>query len=135
MTLGIVRLATPYQHVHSDELLFYASVGLAVNVVMVGLLWSLGIDHGHDHGDHDHAHGDHNHAHHSHEGRSFILSGAMWHTLGDLSVSIVVVAAATIMVGGFLPELEAGQIDSVATIVVSIVLILVAQHLKNHARH
>jgi len=112
--IALYRLFFGETGVHSEEMLWYSSIGLGVNVFMVALLWVLKIDHGNH--DHDHVHG-----------------LAIMHTLGDLGISLVVVSAALAIHFEWI-VLPSHAIDAVATMIISGVLITIALSMKKNIR-
>jgi len=127
IVLAIGRFFTGHEHVLTDWMLGIATFGLVGNVVMLALLWALGIDHGHSHA--------HNHKHAKKLGGWIHLS-AIVHTATDLLISIVVVGTAFLMENVFLKgvlginDWSHGEIDSVATVIISLMLFGVARHIK-----
>lgn len=87
---SVERLIAP-THIHYDQAIAIAVVGLAVNLVCAWLLHGHG--HGHDH-DHGHAHG--GHAGHGH-GEDLNLKSAYVHVLADAATSVLAIVA---LIGG-----------------------------------
>lgn len=126
MALAVKRMFYP-EEVLSDQMLFVASVGLAVNGIMYFVLKSFRIEHEHHDGE-DKGHECRNEENHDH-----LHDTAIWHTASDLALSFVVVS-----VGWFMwkfPALAAyGWIDPLASTVICATLIFIAKKMKREIR-
>lgn len=87
LATSVERLASP-THIHFDEAIAVAVVGLVVNLVSA-LLLREDHDHHHDHDPRDAAHDEHDHHHH----HDHNLRGAYFHVLADALTSILAIVA------------------------------------------
>ncbi|MCR4330705.1 MAG: cation transporter [Patescibacteria group bacterium] len=141
--LAIVRLVIGHDHVLTGPMLLIATGGLVGNGIMLGLLLMLGLDHGNS-PEHTHVH---KHASKSLFGGLFSKLGgwvhmsAITHTATDLLISVVVVGTAFLMESALLKGVlgisswSHGEIDSMATIIISLMLFGIARHIKKEIAH
>lgn len=138
IVLAIARFFSEQDHVLTGLMFWIATGGLLGNGVMLGLLLLLGLDHGHNH---DHKGGAHNGKSWFAKLGGWIHGSAILHTAADMFISIIVVSAAYLMTNNSLKivfgieDWSHGKIDSIATIIISLILIVMAMHIKKEISH
>lgn len=139
--LAIGRFFSGHDHVLTGLMFWVATVGLIGNGLMLALLIGLGLDHEHD--DHDHAdeHSEHKHSAWFAKLGGWIHGSAIVHTGTDMLISVVVVSTAYLMTDEWLKSIlgvsdwSYGEIDSVATIIISSILMWMAFRIKKEISH
>jgi len=135
--LAIARFFSEHDHVLTGLMFWVATIGLIGNGIMLGLLVSLGLDHEHTH---DHAE-KHEHLSWAAKFGGWIHGSAILHTAADMFISVIVVGTAYLMTNEPLKAMfgisrwSHGEIDSSATIIISLILIIMASHIKKGISH
>lgn len=133
--LSILR-TTLFPAEHTDpSLMFWVSLaGLAINCIMMGILFYYGLrhDHGHNHEDDEHAHQhERTHGHHEKSARGFIKRAAFLHTIGDILISLFgVITAVFILKTGAHPT----SVDMFASVVAGLFVVFFALQARKGAQ-
>jgi len=143
IALSLIRILFFADHteVIASAMLPIASIGLGVNIIMVGILLTLGLDHNHggESCDHGHNHDEHDHDHHELKKpeKDWVHRVALIHIAGDVLISVFAVAVALVIkfqLLGFNAELTDSMAAAIAGSFIILVTLREKRNMKRHTK-